>query len=1299
MVAVMLAGALTVGNLSVSAFCADDIVVFGDAADTSEAAAEEAAEETEAEEAVETGYAEDACITEDSASTAETSSETAVEEPVSAPPDTAEATVTSYTVTLDANGGYFENEWDDELAETVEKSETIKKYISVGEVIKVLPSYTLGENVAEFAGWSTDRGGEAILHENEPLISSDIIENGVLFAVWDYGDDLENEGDREDAAPEENIEKAETEEVFADKADPAENNDTLNEDNDSDEDPEDSKIVEEETSAAEEIMKEIDEEETAAISSDSQAGERESIPDLESPGLEDEKNTVTADSESETGETARQSAATSNNKLSGKCGPDAYWEIDNHVMTINGTGEITGNPFDSYNLEENGIIKAVVIQEGITSLCDNAFKKAPVLEIILPDTMKDLGEGAFRESTLMKIKIPDGITGLPDWAFYRCKYLQEIELPESLETIGEYAVRECKKLEEIIIPSKVRSVGKMAFSYDDNLKRIVFTGDCPEFDQAGFGVFYHTFAEIYFSKNNRTWDDEEGTGYDDISEIPLKNVHVDTEKVDLGTVYYGFFDSAAFWDAVYKTEEAINDENGTILYSTTFCVNQSASWLDDVTFTIKDVTPPAYKKVFQDLIVPGLQERELKIKSQKTFSNPAAYYGFVPDVIRPYTDTPESIVTGSTKSLVAIEIETNRLVRVIKIEAVKNGNVLDTEYLISKGLDKNWKTLKSDEDIYKAARENAESQLWTRDMSVPEKIEVIADYIGSTTHYPGALSCNREYNPELWEAMGVDDKFLFYWESGDALLNRIMAFQGGLISCVAADILESIASEDLGIRKLDQDTCKTTTGEACWIGTGAESSNPANASHVTFYYRDANDRIYSFDVQGRGGGTYDAGRLIHFSDCTSENGFYHYVENVRTSISDAVVTGISAKTYTGEFITQTPVITLGSTMLTADTDYTESYSNNINAGTAAVIFTGIGDYEGTLTKTFEINPAPISTATVSGLSAKTYSGKAIIQTPIVKAGSTTLTPDTDYTISWSDNTNAGTATVTINGKGNYTGTKTATFKINKADQSITAKSTASSIAVGKTATVSITGNKGTKSYKSSNTAIAAVTSAGRITAKKVGTVTITAASAATGNYNAASKKLTIKVTPAATSSITAANQATGIKLAWKKVDGANGYLIYRGSTLVKKITSGSTVTFTDTRANTNGAKYTFKIVPTAGTGNGVSKSIVTWRLARPAISSVANSTSKGVTVKWGKNTKATGYQIQYSTSKTFASGNKTASVTKAETVSKVIGSLVRGKTYYVRIRTCKTVGGSKYYSLWSTAKSVEDATARVASYM
>ena len=339
---------------------------------------------------------------------------------------------------------------------------------------------------------------------------------------------------------------------------------------------------------------------------------------------------------------------------------------------------------------------------------------------------------------------------------------------------------------------------------------------------------------------------------------------------------------------------------------------------------------------------------------------------------------------------------------------------------------------------------------------------------------------------------------------------------------------------------------------------------------------------------------------------------------------------------------------------------------------------------------FKVIPKSIKNAKVSGVISKSYTGNPQIQSPFVTLDGITLKNNTDFKVSYKNNTNVGTATMTITGIGNYKDTITKTFKINKAYQSITAKAAASSIAVGKTTSVSITGAKGTKSFESSDTTIATVDkTTGKVTAKKIGKVTITASSAATVNYKAASKTVTIKVVPAATTSLTAANQATGIKLTWKKVTGATGYKVYRGSTLIKTITSGSTVTYADTKANTNGGKYTFKIVPTSSYGNGLSKSLTTYRVARPAISSVANSATKKMTVKWGKNAKGSGYQIHYCTDKTFKSGNKSVSITSASTVSKVIGSLTKGKTYYVRIRTYKTVGSTKYFSGWSPVKSVK----------
>lgn len=177
---------------------------------------------------------------------------------------------------------------------------------------------------------------------------------------------------------------------------------------------------------------------------------------------------------------------------------------------------------------------------------------------------------------------------------------------------------------------------------------------------------------------------------------------------------------------------------------------------------------------------------------------------------------------------------------------------------------------------------------------------------------------------------------------------------------------------------------------------------------------------------------------------------------------------------------------------------------------------------------------------------------------MVKDGNTTLTNGTHYTIAYKNNTNAGTATVKITGVGDYTGSVDKTFTINKAAQSITAKSSLATVSVGKTATVSTTGAKGTVTYTSSDATVATVDSkTGVVTAKKVGTVTITAKSAATANYNAASKAVTIKVLPAATASLSAANLSTGIKLTWKKVAGANGYIIYRNGSKSKSFSSGN----------------------------------------------------------------------------------------------------------------------------------------------
>ena len=174
------------------------------------------------------------------------------------------------------------------------------------------------------------------------------------------------------------------------------------------------------------------------------------------------------------------------------------------------------------------------------------------------------------------------------------------------------------------------------------------------------------------------------------------------------------------------------------------------------------------------------------------------------------------------------------------------------------------------------------------------------------------------------------------------------------------------------------------------------------------------------------------------------------VKVVPASIKKAKVTLSSSKyTYNGTAFKPKATVTLNGKTLIEGTDYTLAYSNNVNAGTATVTVTGKGNYKDKATTTFTISKASIQKATVTGIVNKKCTGKAATQNPTVKLGTTTLKNGTHYTLSYKNNVNAGKATVTITGKGNYTGTITKNFTIAHDYKAVAAKA----------ATCGTTGNK------------------------------------------------------------------------------------------------------------------------------------------------------------------------------------------------------------------------------------------------
>ena len=158
-------------------------------------------------------------------------------------------------------------------------------------------------------------------------------------------------------------------------------------------------------------------------------------------------------------------------------------------------------------------------------------------------------------------------------------------------------------------------------------------------------------------------------------------------------------------------------------------------------------------------------------------------------------------------------------------------------------------------------------------------------------------------------------------------------------------------------------------------------------------------------------------------------------EIAKADISSAAITyDAGPYGYTGKEWKPEVTVSFNDAALTADTDYTVSYENNINAGTAKIIITGIGDhFTGSTEKTFTINSAEISGCTFAPIADVTYNTKAHTPEVTVAISGRTLEADKDYTVSYASNVNAGTATVTVTGKGNFTGSANTTFTIAKAD--------------------------------------------------------------------------------------------------------------------------------------------------------------------------------------------------------------------------------------------------------------------------
>lgn len=294
----------------------------------------------------------------------------------------------------------------------------------------------------------------------------------------------------------------------------------------------------------------------------------------------------------------------------------------------------------------------------------------------------------------------------------------------------------------------------------------------------------------------------------------------------------------------------------------------------------------------------------------------------------------------------------------------------------------------------------------------------------------------------------------------------------------------------------------------------------------------------------------------------------------------------SAYTYTGKAITPSVLVEDHGKILSKGTDYQISYSSNTNVGTATVIVTGIGKYSGTANANFKITPQNIGRATASKVGNQTYDGKKKKPNVTIKSDGVTLKKGTDFSVSHVDNKIPGKARIIIKGKGNFTGTKTISYKI------VVPK--VKGVKVAKYTNTSITftwkQNKlvsGYEIYNSKNKRVAHIrknsivqATVSKLKAGKSETYRVRAVVNQGKYYYSDFVKIKGVTAPKATkiTSITS-SKSKQVALKWKKVKGAKNYQVYRSTSpkgKYKKIATTNKSSYTDKKA-TKGKTYHYKI--------------------------------------------------------------------------------------------------------------------------
>lgn len=150
----------------------------------------------------------------------------------------------------------------------------------------------------------------------------------------------------------------------------------------------------------------------------------------------------------------------SDDVISGTCGENLTWSVENGVLTISGTG-----PMENFFLASpwevlDSRIHTVIIEPGVTTIGESAFFKLKNLQSIsIPGTVESIGSYAFMEcSNLTEVTMEEGLKEIHGWAFKSCTSLKDFHMPDSVTVAVGDVFSDCHSLETVHLSDALTSI-------------------------------------------------------------------------------------------------------------------------------------------------------------------------------------------------------------------------------------------------------------------------------------------------------------------------------------------------------------------------------------------------------------------------------------------------------------------------------------------------------------------------------------------------------------------------------------------------------------------------------------------------------------------------------------------------------------------------------------------------------------------------------------------------------------------------------------------------------------------------